>query len=171
MDRDGGTAAIFARFERFADAAAGSNHGEIIDCDVAENAHLPAHHDMMARFGRAGDAGLRSDQIVGADFDIVGNLDEVVDLRSLANDRRIETGTIDGCIGANLDIVFDNDNADLLEFMMASICIGRIAKSARTDDRAALNNHAIAQSAAFADGAGWIECAVGSDFHLSPMKQ
>ena len=49
------------------------------------------------------------DDVVLADFDVVGDLDEVVDFGALADEGRFEAGAVDGGVGADFNVVFEDD--------------------------------------------------------------
>ena len=140
----GGAASVFAGFERFADAAAGGDHDEIVQFYMADDPYLAAEHDVFAGFYGAGDAGLSGDDVVFTDFDVVSDLDKVVDFGSFTDDGGFEAGPIDGGVGADFDVVFENDDAELFELDMAAEFVRGIAKTARADDGARLENDPIA---------------------------
>lgn len=105
-DGDCGAASVVAGFEALAGAAARGEPDAALELDVAEDADLPAEHDVLACFGRAGDACLGGDHIVLANFDVVGNLDEIVYFRAFADDRLLKAGAIDAGIGSDFYVVF-----------------------------------------------------------------
>ena len=54
-----------------------------------------------------------------ADRHIVADLDQIVDLGALADHGIADGAAVDGRIGADLDVVLDDDAADLRHFQMA----------------------------------------------------
>ena len=56
---------------------------------------------------------------MAANDDVVADLHEIVDLRALADHRVAVCAAIDGHAGADLDVVLDDDPADLRHFEMA----------------------------------------------------
>src|SRR6478752_1563872 len=98
-----------------------------------------------------GNAGLGDDQAVFADHHVVADLDEVVDLAALTDDRLAETGAIDGGVRADFHIVADFHDADLVDLDVAAL--GKfIAIAVRADNGPRLENDAVAEDAALADG-------------------
>ena len=75
---------------------------------MAGDARLPAGDDEIAEFGRAGYPDLADDDAMAADDDVMGDLNEIIDLGPLADDRVAIGAAIDGGIGADLDIVLDD---------------------------------------------------------------
>ena len=51
---------------------------------------------------------------------IVGDLDEIVDLGALADHGVADRAAVDGGVGADLDIVLDDDAADLRNLVVAA---------------------------------------------------
>ena len=91
---------------------------------------------------------------MGAGLHVVGDLDEVIDLASLADDGATEAGAIDGGIGPNLDVITDLHNAGLRNLDMPSL-LELITKATGTDDGTRLKDHSISKDAALTDdGAG-----------------
>ena len=75
----------------------------------------PPRIESVADGGTAGNAGLRGDHGVFADLDVVRDLDEIVEFRSAPDDGGFQRAAVDAGVGADLDVVFDDDSADLRE--------------------------------------------------------
>ena len=56
------------------------------NADVPHNTHLAANYAVFAKFGAAGDTGLRRNYCVGTDLHVVRNLDQVIQLYAFADD-------------------------------------------------------------------------------------
>ena len=82
---------------------------------VFSNPDLAAEDGSVFDHARAGDAGLRCDDDVLADDAVVADVDEVVDLRAAADAGLAECAAVDGGVGADLDVVFDDEAALLRE--------------------------------------------------------
>src|SRR2546423_691060 len=85
-----------------------------------------------------------------SDLHVVTDLDEVIDLCSLADDGFAEGSPIDRCSRANFDVVFDLDNPDLRDLVM-SAGVSREAVTVGTDDDAAVNDAAVPDATAIVD--------------------
>src|SRR6185437_3195203 len=70
------------------------------------------HHEILERRG-PGDTRLRDDDAMAPDRHIVANLHEIVDLAALADHRVPQRSAVDRGSRANLDLVLDDDAADL----------------------------------------------------------
>src|SRR5258708_23898628 len=88
--------------------AGGGGDGEMIG-----DADLATHHDAVADHRAAGDADLTADDAAAAEAHVVADMDEVIEHRA-GTDHRIAGGAaVDRAIGAHLDIVLDDDAAEL----------------------------------------------------------
>ena len=82
-----------------------------------------------------GDADAARDRRVIADAHVVADLHLVVDLHAPADDGVASRATVDAAVGADLDVVADDDPAELLDLHPLA-AIGREAEAVGTDDRA-----------------------------------
>src|SRR5581483_206653 len=130
---------------------------------MTNNACLSSKNDISSGFCRSGDAGLRDDDVVRANLNVMSNLNEVIDLCSLANPGGFETRPVNRCIGADLYVVFKDDNAELFKLSMLAFCVCSKPESARSDHRTWLQNDAVTDDAFFPDGGVRMEKAVGAD--------
>ena len=80
---------------------------------VAANSRLARQNATVTYARRAGDADLRHDEAEATDFHVVPDLNEIVDLRSIANDRIVYAPSIHCSVGTNLDVVPDNAPSDV----------------------------------------------------------
>src|SRR5208337_1581937 len=78
-----------------------------------------------------------------ADYHVMRNLHEVVELCALANDRILERTPVDGCVRTDLDAVLDYDAADLPDFIMAVWPHGE-SEAVLAYARARMNDHPVA---------------------------
>lgn len=165
-DGDCWAAAVLAGFQRLANAAAGCDKDVVFELDMADNSNLAAKHDVFAGFNRSGDASLSCDDVVLANFNVMGDLDEVVDLCPISDDGSLEARAVDGRVGADLYVIFKDDDAELLEFYVAAEPVGGIAKTARADYNARLKDHSIAKAAPFSDSAIGLDLAFFADLYI-----
>ena len=82
------------------------------------------------------------DHAVAADAHVVRDLDQIVDLGVFADNRVGHGATVDGGIGADLDIVLDNDAADLRNALGPRA--GDEAETVLADLGAGVDDHAVA---------------------------
>ncbi len=133
------------------------------DGEMAADPHLPAEHDVVANLRAPRDADLRGHQHVAPDDDAVGDLHEVVDLRARLDARLADGGTIDGGVGAELDVVFDDDCRDLGDLLVRAVAAADEAVPVAADDDAVLQHDAIANGHALANRDVRVDDAVGAD--------
>jgi hypothetical protein len=69
----------------------------------------------------------------------VRNLHEIVDLHALLNPRSAKTRAINGRVCADLDIIVDLNDAELLNLLLPAINHFK-TETIRTDHRAAVND-------------------------------
>ena len=89
-----------------------------------------------------GNTGLRRNNNVAADVDIVGYLDQVVYFCALPNPCRAQGSSIDRCIAADFNIVLQNHRTDLRKFHPA-LPVRHISKSVSADDYAGMQNYSV----------------------------
>ena len=63
---------------------------------------------------------LADDHAMPADDDVVPDLHEIINFRAFADDRVLERAPVDALIGADLDVVLDDDTADLRHLEVAA---------------------------------------------------
>src|SRR5690349_6823179 len=95
---------------RSRDLGAGSN------LDVSGGTRLAAHDDKVTQLGRPCDADLANDHAMSSDDDVVPDLHQIINFGALADDRVVQGAPVDGRIGPDLDVVLDDDAADLRHF-------------------------------------------------------
>src|ERR1019366_3495848 len=93
---------------------------------------LSGEDDVLAKLATAGDAHLRDDQGAFADFDVVRDLDEVVNFRAFA----------------------DDDISDLRHFAV-NVAVLHVTEAVRTNHRAGVNADALADFRAWINGDVW----------------
>jgi hypothetical protein len=76
-----------------------------------------------------------------ADFDVMSDLDQVVQLRSTPNDGCLERAAVDARVRANFHVILDDDSSNLRKFGMTGTILDE-PKSVRPDNGACVNNHA-----------------------------
>ena len=108
----------------------------------------------------------RDDDAMAADDDVVADLHEVVDLGALADHRVAAGAPVDGGVGADLDVVLDDDAADLRHLEMALAPHGE-AEAVLADAAPAWRITRLPISALASGGAGG-DRAVAADAHLRP---
>ncbi len=95
----------------------------------------------------------------------MGDHDEIIDLCSTRNAGLFKAGPVDGGISADFNVIFEDDDAELLLFDVFAFFIRSIPKSTGADHSAGLDDNAVAELAAFTDGDVGMEDAVAADFN------
>ena len=95
--------------------------------------------------------------------DAVRDLHEVVDLGAGANPRLADGRTIDGGVGADLHVVFDDDVGGLRNLQVRAVRLLDEAEAVAADHRAVLDDDAVADDDAFADRHVRVQHAVLAD--------
>src|SRR5579862_3480777 len=89
---------------------------------------------------------------------------QVIDLRTAANPGLSEGASIDGRVGADLHIVFDDQRALLRELRIRSIRgIAHIPESVGPQDRSGMNHDTVAQRSSGIEHGSGIDAAVASE--------
>ena len=87
----------------------------IADEKVIPHAALAAQHDPVADTRGPGDADLATEQRVAPHLDVMGDVDEVIELGAGPDLRRPDGAAVDGAIGADLHIVADLHRAERMD--------------------------------------------------------
>ncbi len=97
------------------------------DRQVAGKSRLPADHNKILYFGAPRNTHLADDDAAATDFDVMRELNKIVDLAPRANRRIRSRSPVNRCVRANLDIMPDKDTPQLRHFQVAGL-IRRKAK-------------------------------------------
>jgi hypothetical protein len=145
-------------------ASSRPNNNTRADGSVIAHPNLAADDGIVADDGAAGDASLGGDDDIPADPAVVADVDEVVDLGPLADAGLFESAAVDGGVGADLDVVFDDQGALLGKLGVSAGCrIADIAEAVCAEDSTGVDNDAVAESDAGVDGDARMEDAVPAD--------
>src|SRR5947207_10361070 len=98
----------------------GCDHA-VADFEVAGDADLAGENDAAPDPGAACQADLGAQQRVFANVGGVSNLHQIIDLGATPNSRFADRGAIDGGVGADFDIVFENHDSGLHNFVVAAV--------------------------------------------------
>ena len=118
---------------------------------MARKAHLSAKHTPRTNLGAACNTYLSRHNRVFSYLHVVGYLDEIVELHTLADDCTAHGGTVDTSVGADFNIVLYCDNANL-RYLVVSLGIGGKTESVGSDDTSCMDCHIITKSATLVDG-------------------
>src|ERR1700733_4730578 len=77
---------------------------------------LAAYHNEIADLGAAGNPGLRGQDTTAAKHDIVADLHQIIDHRARPDHGIVPGAAIDRGIGADVDVVADDNPAELRDF-------------------------------------------------------
>ena len=126
-----------ARLDRVGDAASAPSRSRPCRC-AGGRRRRPARASITSSSidRAAGDADLRGQQHAAADRDAVRDLHEVVDLRAGADPRLADRRPIDRRVGADLDVVFDDDVGVLRDLQVRAVRLPREAEAVAADDGA-----------------------------------
>src|SRR5215475_6864070 len=160
-----GRAEPHAAGQILSDTALCGDHAAVRDFKMTDNADLSPHHDAFAHARAAGNTSLRHDHGIFSDHHVVRDLDEIIDLHALLDPCPAKSGAIDSCVRADLDVVVDLDNPELLNFMVAAIGYFE-TKTIRSDNSAAVNDYARANPASLANCHVRINATPGPDHCL-----
>src|SRR5436190_24174862 len=80
----------------------------------------------------------------------MADLYEVVDLGAASNPRFTDSRAIDGGIGSDLDVVFQDDDSGLHDLVVAPFVLLRVTEAVGADSDAVLKNHIVSDAAELA---------------------
>ncbi len=161
--RDGGGAANFlACGYILGDAAVGHGLHSVSDGDMSGDPDFSSQHDIIAHGDRPGDPGEGDEEAVFADGGAVTDGDEVGKFCTLADAGFAHGGPLDGAPRPYFDIVFDDDDAGLGNFVMRPF-MGDIAKPILANDHGTMQDDPVTYDALFIDRNIGMEDAVITD--------
>lgn len=131
-------------FDGADDACLASEDSVVTDGDMAIHAGLSGHDDVIADLGAAGDADLRAEEIILADFDIMSQMTKVIDLGAAADDGVIHRTVVNGGAGTDLDVVSDDSAAELTDVMVVACLVSGEAEALTADDGMRTKDDAVA---------------------------
>ncbi len=108
------------------------------------------------------------DHAMTADHHVVGDLHEVIDLGALADHRVARGAAVDRRVGADLDIVLDDDPADLRHLQVAVRAHGE-AEAVLADAGARMDDDAVAEQRV-AEGRAGADRAIPADPDVGPDR-
>ena len=141
--------------------------GIVADGDVAGAAGLAGKDDVVTRFGAAGNACLGDEEAVFADFDVMAEMDEVVDFRPPPDFCRTQRGIIQARAGPDFDVVADGDIADLGDAGMLALFRGK-AEAFTADDGMSPDDGPLAEDAVFVNDGARIDDRAFADLDVIP---
>ena len=98
---------------------------------------------------------------------VVADMDEVVDFCAAADAGFVERAAVDGGVGADLYVVFDDQASDLRGLLVASgLRVAHVAEAFTAQDGARLNDDAVAECCARVDGDVGVDAAMAADYHV-----
>ena len=156
------TAPRLARRDVRYDRRPGDKRGALADDQVVGNSNPAAHLDIVPDRDRAGNPGVGRHHAMTADLAIVPDLDKIIDFGALADHGIADRAAVDRRVRDDLDVVLDDDPADLRNFSIA----GRAAQKAKailSDAHARMDHDAVADQR-MDDGGRRADPAVASDY-------
>ena len=83
------------------------------DFEVISDAHLSAHHDAIVYASASGNANLGANHAAASNTDVVSNMHQIIENSARADHRVARCSTVYGAVGSNLNIILDDDAAEL----------------------------------------------------------
>jgi hypothetical protein len=136
---------------------------------MIHNSDLTRDDDILAELRTASDAGLRRNDRVFADNDIVSDLHQIIDFSASSDNGLAKRCAINGRIGADFDIVLNHDNSGLRNLNTAFPMAG-IAESITANHDAGMENHSIADATTIADNDIGVQYGILSHLYSFPEK-
>src|ERR1700676_3902147 len=104
---------------------------------MPRQAYLAAENNVVSQLRAPGNAGLRDDQAMLADGHVVRNLDQVINLRAFADDRRTERSPINGHVRADFHVIA-NDHVANLRHLAMETAVEHVTEAIRSNDRSGM---------------------------------
>src|SRR6266513_2758455 len=122
---------------------------------MANDADLTGNHYFFSHSSAAGNPGLRCDDGMFSDHDVVRDLHEIIDLDPFLYPSPPKPGAINRRVSADFHVVVDLNDSDLRNFIVSTLDKFK-SETIRTDNRATVNDDARANSGPLTDRHIWI---------------
>src|SRR4051812_17578485 len=132
---------------------------------MPRNHCIATEHAVFAYPCAAGDSSAPGYRRMRTDMAVVADLDLIVEFHAFFDDCIVQRSTVDGGVCANLDIIADDDAADLWNFEPASF-IHRHAKTICANDYAGMQNHALSDFTLVVDADTGMQSRPGSNTNI-----
>jgi hypothetical protein len=103
-------------------------------------ADLSADHHSFAQLGTSCYGRLSGDDRILANIHVVGDLDEVIQFGSFADDGAAHGSAVDAAVRTDLDVVFNDYVSGLGYFGVGAVRLGRKTKSIGTNNSAGMDD-------------------------------
>src|SRR5262249_45656435 len=101
-------------------STSGRDHRPLADDRMVRHANLPSQHRVVPNRHAAGNPHLGNQNAVPPDNGVVADLDQIVDLGSLTDYGVVHRSAVNAGVGANLDIVLNDDASNLRDFLVTA---------------------------------------------------
>ena len=124
---------------------------------------VPCDIDAIAERSAPCNTDLCGETAVLSDHNVVRDLDKIIQLRATFDERFRKRRPINRRIGTNFDIIFNNDSADLRNFVV-SVADRREPEPVAPNNSAAVDNHSVPNRDFLSDTNVWIDKSIITDF-------
>ncbi len=122
----------------------------VADPQVISDGDLSAQYHVVSKRTRTPDAALSDDDAILTDLDVVADLNEVVDFCAATDACHAAACPVNGTVGTDLDVVFDDDASDLRDLAMPAVAL-KVAETIRSNCGIGMNDNPITDSDALPD--------------------
>src|SRR6266542_2007505 len=138
--------------------------------EMMRDACLPADNHVVLHLHAARDPRLRHDEATRADAHVMGDVDEIVDLRARPDHGVVHAAAVDARIGADLDVVPDEAPPHVGNLAVGfAACAGDVAEAVAAEHRAGVHDHALAERRAGVQRDARVELRVVPDRDAVPQ--
>jgi hypothetical protein len=141
------------------DTSFGTDHRSLLHASVISKTDLSADDSEIFDDGASRDSCLSGNNDPTPDLNVVGDLDQVVDLCSCANPCGAERASIDGGIRPHLYVILDHQLPHLRKLDLLA-AVGNITETVASQHRPRVHNHPIAKLDAIVQDDAWIKYAL-----------
>src|SRR5690606_8477821 len=136
------------------------------NADMPHYAHLSANNGVPADFGAPRNPRLGSNHRMFANFDIVRNLNQIIQLYPLPYNGRSHRGAIDYRIRTDFYVILNDYIANLADLIVGTIFLRSKPKAIATHHRSRMDDNALANHAIEINRYTRKQGGIVSDFHV-----
>src|SRR2546430_5652264 len=140
-------------------------HRATLHPDVIAETHLSANYAIIFNRYAATDTGLRCDHNPLANVAVMTDMNQIVDLRAATDPRAAQSRAIDAGICPQLNIIFNDNRADLRKLVIANV-VAHVPKSIGAYDYAGMQNDPISNRHSVFEKYVWVNHAIVADCNV-----
>src|SRR5437016_6080475 len=142
-------------------------HRPALHTDVVAESDLTANHAVVFNRHAAADSGLRRDHHPLSNVAVMTDMNHIIEFRAASDSRSSQRAAIDAGVRAQLNIIFNDDRADLWKVVIAQVA-AHVPEPIGADDYTGMQNDPVTNRHAVFEKNIRMNQAIASDPYIIP---